>query len=130
MNNIFWPSIQDIEDAKKASKTGAGCAFFVAGATGLITVLELSGVHIIPGWNVLNFIDAAIFLVLGIFMMRFSRLAALGALILYVGGQILIMKQTGPRFNLLAIFFTLYFLSAVRGTFAFHEMKQQEEAAE
>ncbi len=130
MRNWLWPAIDDIEDAKKAAHAGASSAFLVGGVTGIVTVLHLCGVRFLPDWDAGNFADAVIFLVLGFFIYRFSRIAAVAALLLYVGGQILMMKAVGFRFSVLPILFTLYFVSAIRGTFEYHNFKRHETSEE
>lgn len=124
--NYLWPDIQDIESAKKAAHMGAGCALLVGVATGVVTVLHMNGVKFISGWSTFNFLDAGIFLVAGLFLLRCSRLAALTALLFYVGGQVVMAQAGGYRFNVLPILFTLHFIAGVRGSFEYHSFKKHE----
>lgn len=124
--NFLWPPIDDIEDAKKAAHIGAGCAFLVAIITAIFTSLSLRGMKLFPGLNASSFVDVGLFLMIGFFIYRYSRIAAVAGLLLYAGEQILMMKTMGFRFSLIPLFFTCHFISGVRGTFDYHHMKKSE----
>ncbi len=124
MGNFFWPEIQSLEDAKSASQRGAGVAFFIAIATTIVIFLQTSGkMNLFPGIGYSAFLDVAIFILVGIFLIRCSRIAAVSGLLLYAAEQIYSMAQSG-RFNFMMIIFTLAFITSVRGTFAYHEIKK------
>jgi hypothetical protein len=128
MGNPFWPAIDDIEDAKKACKQAAGISFFVAIVTATIVILQMKKViNLFPNIGPSAFVDAGLFLVIGIFLLRYSRIAAVLGLCLYVGEQIFMMLQAGPSLNIMGIIFTLAFIGGVRGTFEYHSMKAHEE---
>lgn len=126
IQNWLWPAIDDLEDAKKAAHLGAGCAFFVAVVTGIVTVLSVRGMKLFPGLDASGFLDAGLFLLIGIFIYRYSRIAAVAGLLLYVGEQIMMIKMNGFRFSLIPVFFTLHFIAGVRGTFDYHHLKKIE----
>lgn len=125
MGNIFWPDIQDLEDAKKAARNGAWVCFFIAIVTTGVILLQMSGkVKLFAEIGPAAFVDVALFTFVGIFLLIYSRTAAVIGLVLYIAEQAYMMSQTGFRFNLMVIFFTLALIASVRGTFAYHEIKK------
>ncbi|MDP9268517.1 MAG: hypothetical protein M3P27_09380 [Acidobacteriota bacterium] len=123
MANPFWPEVTDLESAKKACRTAAGAAFFIAGLTAIVAGIALAGTTVIPGISGWALVDAAIFLVLGIFLRRFSRTAAVIALVLFILERISMMTQdTSPASLPLGIFLTLMFITGVRGAFAYRRL--------
>ncbi len=120
----LFPEIQTEEDAKKASKQAAGFCFFIAVVTGVVAYLQMNKIiDLFPGVGGYAFIDAGLFVVIGIFLLRYSRIAAVAGLLLYAAEQVFTIMQSGYRFNLIVIFATLALINAVRGTFAYHDMK-------
>ncbi len=122
---FFWPDVDTLEDAKKACHNGAAGAFLVAIVTGAVVGLHMAKVDFIKGLPIspLQLVDAGIFLILGFFLLRCSRIAALIALVLYLGNQIYTIQTHGFRFSPLAVVLICYFMGAVRGAFSFHEVK-------
>ncbi len=125
MKNFFWPSIDTEEDAKKAIRMGASGCFVVALVTGVLAVLQMRGIlKLIPGLDGYALIDSAIFSIVGIFILRGSRVAAVAGLLLYVGGQYVTMRVAGIRFSPMMLILTVYFINGIRGAFEYHEMKR------
>ena len=125
--NWLWPTIEDVDDAKKAAHAGAGVAFFVAIVTSIVVYLQTSGrVKLFEHIGSEAYFDAVLFLGIGIGILMMSRIAALSGLILYVAEQVFMMKM-GGKFGIAMVFFTLAFVSSVRGTFAYHDMKKESE---
>jgi len=123
MANPLWPDVNDLESATRACRTAAGAAFFIAGVTALVAAIALAGTTIVPGINGWAFVDAAIFLVLGIFLRRFSRAAAIVALALFIIERINMMLQsTSPASLPLGLILTVLFVAGVRGAFAHHKL--------
>ncbi len=128
--NWIWPGIQNLDDAKGAAGNGVGVAFFVALVTGIVTYLQTSGrMNLFPQIGPSAYIDAGLFLVIGVGILRMSRIAALAGLLLYIAEQYFMIKS-GGRFGVAMIFFTLAFISSVRGTFAYHDMSKEEVAGQ
>lgn len=129
--SLVWPDVDTRDGAHAACKNGAYCAFIVAGITTLVVILAVSGVKFLQdlGIGPAALVDVTLFVVLGIFLLRCSRIAAVIAFLLYLGEQAWSIKQMGFRFNLVAILFILYFLGAVRGAFSYHALKKEEDAA-
>ena len=113
----WWPAIPDPETAKKVAKNGAWAAFFCTVAT--------MGMVLIKAATSTAYLDAALFAVLGLVILRMSRAAAVTATLLFVVERV----NAGIVHNLhaavgpvaIAVFFG--FLNGIRGTFAFHRMK-------
>lgn len=123
----LWPTIDDMESAKKAAHKGAAAAFVITIVTGAVTFLAVQGVEIFKDLaNSSSFIDAGLFLVIGFFIYRLSRIAAVIGLLLYIGEQVMMIQAAGFRFSALMILLVCYFISGVRGTFEYHNLKKSE----
>ena len=124
-NSARWNgwAIYDEQSARSAVRQGMWAAFLIAGATALVAYLAASGVSLVPGMTSAAWVDAAIFAALGVGFMRMSRVAAVGALILYVVERVWAMKYTG--FSPIAIPMIACFAQSVRGTFAYHKYRRQ-----
>ncbi len=129
MANAIWPDVQSIDNAEKACHTAAICAFVVAGITGLVAGIALAGSSVIPGINGWAFLDAGIFALLGFFLWRCSRTAAVIALVLFILERIQMMASNGIAGLPLGIVFILLFIGGVRGAFAYHRLQQAAKAA-
>ena len=129
MANAFWPDIHDIESAKKACHAAAVGAFFVAAITGLVAAIAMASSTPIAGIDGSAFVDAAIFAVLGFFLRRCSRTAAVIALVLFIIERIFMMAQGGaPAGLIVAIILIVYFIGGVRGAFTYHRLMAQQNA--
>ena len=128
MANALWPDVGNIEAAKKACKGAAISAFLVAGVTALIAVIALAGSSLIPGINGWALLDAAIFGLLGFFLLRFSRTAAVIALVLFIVERISMMASNGIAGFPLALILIVFFIGGVRGAFAYHHLAGQADA--
>jgi|GEM_PF-6964132 len=121
--NPFWPEVKDLESAKSACRTAAGTAFFIAGITAVVAGIAVAGTTVIPGIDGWAFADVALFVVLGIFLRRFSRTAAVIALALFMLERVSMMIQgTSPASLPFGIILTLLFITGVRGAFAYHRL--------
>lgn len=126
MNQWIWPEIDEMDDAKRASYNGAATAFLIASITGIITFLQTNGmISLFKGLSKDAYLDVGVFVLLGAGLCFKSRIAALIALVLYSAEQYFMIKNYGVRFSLVAIYFILNFINAVRGTFAYHRFKKQ-----
>ena len=125
IKNILWPPVDTEEEAKKASRTAAGFCFFIAVVTGGLAFLQSNKMieELIPGLDASAYVDAGLFALIGILLLRYSRIAALAGLLLYTGEQIYIMKTMGFRLNIMMVFIFCSLIAAVRGTFAYHSLK-------
>ena len=130
MRQWIWPEIQDTEDAKKVSHAAAGAALFCAIVTAVVSYLSMQGHALFKGFGVQTFADVIAFFLVAVGLFRMSRIAALVGLVLYVGGQVLMIKQVGLRAPFVTILFSLYFINSVRATFAYHEFRKLEKEEE
>jgi hypothetical protein len=124
----YWPELSTASDAEKAVKAAAFVAFFVAALTGLASVLTLLSVtRILPGWAIF---DALVFGVLGLLILRGSRVAAVLGLILYVIQLVAAIVATGnPAGLIVGLFFTSAFITGVRGTYLLKRLRGSAEDA-
>jgi hypothetical protein len=99
-------------------------AFFVAIVTGALAFLADSGVPLIKGVGSNAWLDAVIFVALGVGIARMSRAAAVGALVLYVAERIAMAPVAGLN-PVMMIVMVSCFAQGVRGTWAFHKFRQQ-----
>jgi hypothetical protein len=134
---ILWPTLDDAESAKKAARQGALFALFIGVGTATIATLNLKGVT----YNFLglstdaSFLHAAVFLILALFIFRFSRVAAILALALYVFERVDLFQRAyqtaGPARgqSFFIILLSPLFVNAVRGTFAYRHLVDENPEA-
>ena len=114
----LWPDIDDVEDARAASRMAMWASFLVAGVTVVVAIAGALGL----GLSALA--DAAIFLALGFGISRVSRVAASLAFALFIVERVVLFSQTGNTGGILGIVLLLCFGNGLRGTFAFHRLKK------
>lgn len=121
---LFWPDIQTRNDAKNLSQRASVFAFFIAVVTaGAVYLQTHHKIELMAELDSASYIDAAAFAVIGFFLLKCSRLAAVSGLVLYALDQAILIQQTGYRFSILPILIFFGFVSAVRATFDYHAMK-------
>ena len=129
--NFLWPAIQDLKDAKKAMHSAAGCAFFVAFGTALITFLQTTGViKLFEGISHSAYIDAVFFVLIGAGLLRNSRIAAVAGLGLYAMEQYFMITSGMSKGSIMGFIFTICFVHGVRGSFAYHSMMAYEKESQ
>ncbi len=126
----------DLDSARNASKQGAYAAFAYA-----LLILVGIGARLWLGngdatennfaaqvADPLVLIDIAIVVVLGLLMLRYSRVAALLMLAYLIFDQILLILERGSTGNIaLTLVFLYFFGNAIRGTFAYHRRRAEED---
>ena len=123
----IWPSCEDLDSSKEAALNGAKVAFFVAVGTSIVAFLHIQGIlKIFEGMGAEAFVDAGLFFVIGIGLLKISRVAAVAGLLLYIAEQCYMFRMIG-RPNFMGILFSLVLLGAVRGSFAYHRFKKASE---
>jgi hypothetical protein len=112
----YWPELNTATEAEKAVKGAAYVAFFVAAVTGLLSLLALLSVtQIITRWAIF---DALLFGLIGFFILRGSRAAAVAGLTLYIIEVGVAIVATGnPAGLIIGLFFTAVFGNGVRGAY-------------
>ena len=116
----------DEQAAVLAARQGFHAAVYCSVVTAIFAVLGGFGFQILD-FNLWNLTDAGLMALLAFGIRRMSRIAALIALLYYVAGRIDLWTEYGPQNPVIAGIFVLMFLSAVRGTFAYHRLKLRSE---
>jgi len=116
--NLFWPSVDTVDDANWAIRQAMIAAIAVAVLTFIVSALAIAGVSFVKtfgvdGWSM---IDAGLFAVVAFFLHRKSRIAAWAGLALYVGERVFQWATVGPKGPVMAVVFVLAFIGGVRGT--------------
>ena len=122
--SVWWPAVNDTDDARSAAKQGVWYALFFGTGTAVIATLNLAGVtNNLLGLDAYAYGDAAVFLALAFFINRMSRIAAVLALAFYIAER-LAQVLSGQIYGggIAVIFLGLFFVNAVRGTFAYHRL--------
>lgn len=124
IGSAYWPDLSTTGEAEKAVKTAAYIAFFVAVVTGVLSLLALfSTTRILSGWDLL---DALAFVVLGIWILRGSRAAAVLALILYIVELAVGVATRGggnPLQFVVGLIFAFAFVNGVRGAYSLRRLE-------
>lgn len=122
--------IEDQDSCKKAIRNGGIAAMISAAITGAISAASLFTTSedraLSYLMNPLNFFDAALLVVLGIFVFRKSRVASTLLFIYFVAAKALMWSELGKPDGLVMsiIFFLLYF-TAMRATYIWHSQYKQ-----
>jgi hypothetical protein len=122
----LWPTVGDEQAAVLAARQGFHAAVYCSIVTAIFAVLGGFGFKILD-FDLWNLTDAALMALLAFGIRRMSRTAALIALLYYVAGRIDLWAEYGSQNPVIAGIFVLMFLSAVRGTFAYHSLKPRTE---
>lgn len=128
----FWDRIDSLATAKATAMQGFWAAIFVASITVVMVMISLTmgglpeGMPQIDAWA---FWDAGIFVAIAWGIHRMSRVAAVMGLVLYIVSQV-VMRATTPEASAsglwFAALFVLAFVNGVRGTFAYHAIRQRQ----
>ncbi len=130
-SNVFWPDVGTIENAKGAVKAGLVAAILVATITAAFATWAVYAGGTVAGFiDAWAFLDAVLFGAVAVGLYKESRVAAVAGLLLYLAGKVNQVISTGQfQGPVLAIFFVLFFVSGVRGTFALHRLRQVQASA-
>jgi hypothetical protein len=122
----FWPAVGDEQAAVLAARQGFHAGVYCSIVTAIFAVFGGFGFKIMD-FDLWNLADAALMALLAFGIRRMSRIAALIAFLYYVAGRIDLWAEYGSQNPVIAGIFVLMFLSAVRGTFAYHRLKPRPE---
>ncbi|HEY6944956.1 MAG TPA: hypothetical protein VI431_07430 [Candidatus Acidoferrum sp.] len=127
MSAWYWEDVSSVSGAEKAMNGGFWAALIVAIITALVASLSFFGLQLlgINGWA---FVDAGIFAAIAVGIKRKSRFAALAGLCLYVLERLYMLQKSGAGGIVMGILFTLLFINAARGAFAYHRMTEEQQA--
>ena len=124
----LWPAVGDENAAVFAARQGFHAAVYCSIVTAIFAVLGGFGFHIM-GFYLWCLTDAGLMAGLAFGIRRMSRVAAVIALLYHVACRIDLWVEYGFQTPIVAALFILMFLSAVRGTFAYHRFKAKTRRA-
>lgn len=93
----------------------------------ILAAIAMGGIAGLPALSAWSFIDVGIYVAIAIGIRRFSRIAAILGLIMYVADRVYLWTVVGVQANagiIFTIFLTLAFIHGVRGTFAYHTLRK------
>lgn len=126
--------IVDRTSCEQAIRNGGVAALVVAGLTAIGAIagffVETSNERLSSALDPWALLDVALIVVLAVFIFRKSRVAATLMLAYYVVSKILqVMDGGGSAGLFIAMFFVLWFVTAMRGTYLWHSKYRHEAAA-
>ena len=113
----FWPSVDTAEGAALAAKQGFWAVLICTVVTAAFALLS------IMGFDPSALVDAALFAIIAWGLWNKSRFAAVSGLLLYVIERLYMWSTVGIQNPVIPVLFTLFFISGVRGTFAWKRLK-------
>ncbi len=130
-DSTWWPSMSNLEGAKKAVHEGAGAAIFVAAVTALFSVLAIFDIRILPGFSPWSLVDAGLFAVVAWRIYKMSRAWAVVGLLLFVGERAYAFYARGVTATtgiVVGVIILLGFVNGVRGTFAYRRLFASQQS--
>ena len=124
----FWPDVSTIDGARRATRQGIAAALLSVGITALFALYALTtGEAVLDFISAWSLVDVAIFGLIAYGLHREWRAAAVGGLAFFLIEKIDQMHRSsmgsvgGAGVATLMI---LCYISAIRGTFALHRLRQ------
>jgi hypothetical protein len=109
---IFWPDVSDLVGAEEAIRLGYGACFVLAALQAIVATFGPKA----------GLVDAVLFAVLGVWLRRKSRVAAVIALGLMCL-NVLVSLQGAPVIGVITVILLACLASSVRGTFAYRQLR-------
>lgn len=124
-NRLFLPKkIETLEQAHKISIPAAVFTILIGTASFIHSIIY------VPELMFLGFLDIVLWGVLGVGIYKNSRLAVINTFIMYILGGAYFRMTEMWQSNILATFYVITLVFALRGTFAYQKiLKQKEETA-
>lgn len=119
--NMFWPNIDDIEDAKGIAKSAAFIPAFVSVVTAIIVLVGIFYKPIL-GLDAWAFIDAFLFALVAFGMWKLNRVVAILGLILYIWGQAQLFSVHGSGTGVMTVFFAIMWFNGIRASLRYHKL--------
>jgi hypothetical protein len=113
LKELLWPDVNNIVAIKTVCHTGMWVCFIVGGFSAVFDALAENWITVL--------MTIGIFGAIGIGIRRCSRVAAVLAVLFYVGSQILVRS-----FSVVSVIFSFLFISSARAAFAYHGMRKQQ----
>ena len=121
--NMIWPTVSDLESARRAAHQGVWAATYVFLSTTVMGILGSYGIIFDKfGFNMEALVDAALIAMAGFGIIKMCRTAAILGLSLHVVGRIVFWLEHGSKNPVVAFFIIVMFINSVRGTFAYHRL--------
>ncbi len=120
----------DYDMARKGVKQAAIFAFISAALTFamVLSAMVINAKGGLEVWNdPLNFIDVGLLAGFGFAVLRYSRVAALGLFAYFLISFAFAAVGVGPAPYLLGLVFLYFFWKGIRGSFAYHALRRQED---
>jgi hypothetical protein len=126
-------AVTDLESARSAGKQGAFAAFFGAGATALFAAIAMANPQAMQdiGIDAWAFLDAGLFLGLGIGIWRMSRVCAVLGLTFFLVEKLFMFASNPGNASkgvIMVIILVLAYINGIRGTFAYHRLRNDASA--
>jgi hypothetical protein len=125
-----WPDVDDLDSAQDAAHKAAYFAWTAAGFTLLFLVLFVNPLDAkMFAIIFITLVEAALYAVSGWQVYKFSRAWAVAGLVLYTLDLVAALIYFGPvLIGAMRIVFIIGFVNGVRGTFAYHRLRQEESS--
>ncbi len=122
ISNPIWPKIDSLEVAKVVARNTSEVTFLIAGITATFAIFGIFNT------DKLALVDAGIYFLIGIFIRKMSRVAALVGLIIFVITKVIVAIKFFPFIfsPVFLIIFILAFINGVRATFGHHKLSKIE----
>lgn len=111
----IWPAITDEQEAKKAAKSGAYGAVFVAICTGVLSLIAIATGDSFAGIDGYGLVDAFLFGIIAWRIFRFSFPWAVFGLLIYLA-EAFLNHDGQESIGAVSVIITLSLIASVRGT--------------
>jgi hypothetical protein len=126
---LLWPKTDSITVAISVARQGAIACFVVAAITGVLALVSISSRQQIIGLNGWSLIDAALFAIAGLRILRLSRTWSIVGLVLYLAEAGFRLSQGQFSGIVVMIILIIALINGVRGTFAYHHLYEEHVKA-
>ncbi len=126
---LFWPNITNLEEAKKSCQRASIVSFIIAGITLLISLLSLTNISLLNdlGIDLYNILDSIFYLIIGLFILKCSRVASILGFSLYSWERVSLLVSGDFSSSYITIIFIVFFIGAIRGAFYYQKNKITEK---
>jgi len=125
--NWIWPTITNESEAKKAAKSGAYGALFVALCTGILAIIAIATGNTYAGIDGYGLVDAIVFALIAWGTFKYSFPWAVFGLLLYTAEVFLRLRDDSRQIGFITVIVVLSFVASVRGTYFLSDDKKSKE---
>ncbi len=126
----LWPEIGDLPSARQAACLGAWAAVILAFVHAVMAMVVFLGNGLEAQPYGRGFFYAGIFILVAFGLFKKSRIAALVGICFFVAEKGFFWIEYGIKPPITTIFFVLFFIGAVRGTFQFQTLRRSSTSGE